>query len=127
MHMAGFSEPPETPRDGAGRALPGSTMARTGSLGRYALDLNGYGCTSDRLRQLLRQLQDRLAGIESSMKPFTAAVAQIDGWWIGWIEQVPGVNCQERTKDELLRSLRVTLREALEDLSQDDLADLGIG
>ena len=61
------------------------------------------------------------------MKPFTAAVAQIDGWWIGWIEQVPGVNCQERTKDELLRSLRVTLREALEALSQDDLADLGIG
>lgn len=61
------------------------------------------------------------------MKQFTAAVAQIDGWWIGWIEQVPGVNCQERTKDELLRSLKVTLREALEDPSQDDLADLGIG
>ena len=35
-------------------------------------------------------------------------------WWIGWIEEVPGVNCQERTREELLESLRVTLGEALE-------------
>lgn len=61
------------------------------------------------------------------MKQFTAAVTQVDGWWIGWIEQVPGVNCQERTKDELLRSLKVTLQEALEDLSPDGLASVGIG
>ena len=61
------------------------------------------------------------------MKQFTAAVTQVDGWWIGWIEQVPGVNCQERTKDELLSSLKVTLQEALEDLSTDDLANVGIG
>ena len=61
------------------------------------------------------------------MKQFTAAVTQVDGWWIGWIEQVPGVNCQERTKDELLGSLKVTLQEALEDLTPDDLANVGIG
>ena len=61
------------------------------------------------------------------MKQFTAAVTQVDGWWIGWIEQVPGVNCQERTKDELLRSLKVTLQEALDDLSPDGLANVGIG
>ena len=36
------------------------------------------------------------------------------GWWIGWIEEVPGVNCQERTREELLASLRTTLAEALE-------------
>jgi predicted RNase H-like HicB family nuclease len=43
------------------------------------------------------------------------AIAKRDGdWWIGWIEEVPGVNCQERTRQELLESLRVTLREALE-------------
>ena len=35
-------------------------------------------------------------------------------WWIGWIAEVPGVNCQERTKDALLETLTVTLREALE-------------
>ena len=35
-------------------------------------------------------------------------------WWIGWIEEVPGVNCQERSRDKLLDSLKVALREALE-------------
>ena len=45
---------------------------------------------------------------------FTAVVKQSGLWWIGWIEEIPGVNCQERTRDELLETLRVTLREALE-------------
>ena len=45
---------------------------------------------------------------------YTAVVKQDGDWWIGWIEEVPGVNCQESTRDELLESLRVTLREALE-------------
>lgn len=44
---------------------------------------------------------------------YTAVVKQDSNWWIGWIEEIPGVNCQERTRDELLESLRVTLREAL--------------
>ena len=33
---------------------------------------------------------------------------------IGWIGEVPDVNCQERTRDELLESLKITLKEALE-------------
>lgn len=45
---------------------------------------------------------------------YTAVIKQEDDWWIGWIEEVPGVNCQERTKDELLESLREALAEALE-------------
>lgn len=45
---------------------------------------------------------------------YTAVVKQDDGWWIGWIEEVPGVNCQEASRDELLASLRVTLAEAIE-------------
>jgi predicted RNase H-like HicB family nuclease len=45
---------------------------------------------------------------------YTAVVKRDGQWWIGWIEEVPGVNCQERTRDELLESLRVTLAEALE-------------
>lgn len=49
------------------------------------------------------------------MNPTYTAVVKQDGqWWIGWIEEVPGVNCQERTRDELLESLRNTLGEALE-------------
>jgi hypothetical protein len=44
---------------------------------------------------------------------FRAVVKQDGEWWIGWIEEVPGVNCQERTREELLESLRGTLSEAL--------------
>lgn len=45
---------------------------------------------------------------------YTAVVKQDGDWWIGWIEEVPGVNAQERTKAELLESLRAVLSEALE-------------
>ena len=45
---------------------------------------------------------------------FTAVVKQDGDWWVGWIEEVPGVNCQERTKEELLESLRIALAEAIE-------------
>ncbi len=50
---------------------------------------------------------------------YTAVVKQEDDWWLGWIEEVPGVNCQEKTHEELLGSLRVTLKEALE-FNRDD-------
>jgi predicted RNase H-like HicB family nuclease len=56
---------------------------------------------------------------------FTAVVKQDDGWWIGWIEEVPGVNCQEATRDELIDSLTVTLREALALNREDALAAAG--
>jgi predicted RNase H-like HicB family nuclease len=45
---------------------------------------------------------------------FTAIVKQRGEWWIGWIEEVPGVNAQERTKEALLASLREVLKEAIE-------------
>lgn len=45
---------------------------------------------------------------------YTAIVKQEADWWIGWIEEIPGVNCQEATKAELLAALRETLAEALE-------------
>lgn len=50
---------------------------------------------------------------------YTAVVKHEGDWWVGWIEEVPGVNCQESTKEALMESLRVTLREALE-LNRDD-------
>ncbi len=50
---------------------------------------------------------------------YTAVTKQDGGWWIGWIEEVSGVNCQERTKSELVASLRATLAEALELNRQD--------
>ncbi|MGA7296863.1 MAG: type II toxin-antitoxin system HicB family antitoxin [Rhodanobacteraceae bacterium] len=45
---------------------------------------------------------------------YTAVIKQDEGVWIGWIEEVPGVNCQEATRDALLDSLRITLGEAIE-------------
>ena len=45
---------------------------------------------------------------------FTAITKQDGDWWIGWIEEVPGVNAQEKTKDELMFSLKEILSEALE-------------
>ena len=45
---------------------------------------------------------------------YTAITKQDGNWWIGWVEELPGINCQERTREELLESLRVTLKEALE-------------
>jgi predicted RNase H-like HicB family nuclease len=45
---------------------------------------------------------------------YTAVFKQAGTSWIGWIEEVPGVNCQERTREELLETLKITLEEALE-------------
>ena len=45
---------------------------------------------------------------------FTAVMKRSGSWWIGWVAEVPGVNCQERTKEALLETIEVTLREALE-------------
>lgn len=43
---------------------------------------------------------------------YTAVIKHEGDWWLGWIEEVPGVNCQERTREELIETLEVTLREA---------------
>ena len=48
------------------------------------------------------------------MSTYTAVVKQDGDWWIGWVEEVPGVNAQEASRDELLASLKVVLQEALE-------------
>jgi predicted RNase H-like HicB family nuclease len=58
---------------------------------------------------------------------YTAVVKQEGDWWIGWIEEVPGGNCQERTREELIQSLRETLKEALQFNRQDALTAAGTG
>lgn len=45
---------------------------------------------------------------------YTAILKDEGDWWIGWIEEIPGVNAQEKTKSELLGSLKIILHEALE-------------
>ena len=58
---------------------------------------------------------------------YTAVVKKSGTWWIGWIEEVPGVNCQEASKEQLLQSLQVTLREALELNRRDAIEAAGEG
>lgn len=58
---------------------------------------------------------------------YTAVINQDADWWIGWIEEVPGVNCQESTREKLLTSLRETLAEAIEFNRADALAAVGYG
>ncbi|RKU28000.1 hypothetical protein C6499_10705 [Candidatus Poribacteria bacterium] len=51
---------------------------------------------------------------EEATQTYTALIRQSEGWWIGWILEIRGVTCQERTRSELLDTLQITLREALE-------------
>ena len=45
---------------------------------------------------------------------YTAAIRRDGRWWIGWVEELPGVNSQGRTRTELLENLRSALSEMLE-------------
>ena len=44
---------------------------------------------------------------------YRAIVKESDSWWIGWLLDLPGVNAQERTKEELLESLRIGAEDML--------------
>jgi len=54
-------------------------------------------------------------------RQFTAVIKQDCGWWIGWVEEVPGVNSQGKTRAELLENLRSALEETLEFNREDAL------
>ena len=45
---------------------------------------------------------------------YTPVIQQSEGWWIGWVQEIRGINCQERTKVELLDSLRSAIEDMLE-------------
>ena len=45
---------------------------------------------------------------------YRAVVMKDGGWWIGWLVDLPGVNAQERTRKELLESLRIGAEDLLE-------------
>ncbi|HCC54570.1 MAG TPA: HicB family protein [Desulfobulbaceae bacterium] len=45
---------------------------------------------------------------------YRAIIKQADGWWIGWLVDLPGVNGQEKTQQRLLESLRIGAAEMLE-------------
>jgi hypothetical protein len=59
--------------------------------------------------EAVAERSDLLMGI-----PFTAVIKRDGAWWIGWVEEIPGVNSQGATREELLENLRSALVEALE-------------
>jgi predicted RNase H-like HicB family nuclease len=50
---------------------------------------------------------------------YTAIIKRDGEWWIGWIEEIPGVNSQGATREELVENLASALREMLE-LNRED-------
>ena len=45
---------------------------------------------------------------------YRAVIKRSGEWWIGWLIDLPGVNAQEKTKAELIESLRVGAEDMLD-------------
>ncbi len=45
---------------------------------------------------------------------YRAVMKKVDNWWIGWLVDLPGVNAQEKTKAELIESLKIGAQEMLD-------------
>ena len=45
---------------------------------------------------------------------FTAIIKKDGDWWLGWVEEIPGANAQEKTKEELIQSLKEATNDILE-------------
>ena len=45
---------------------------------------------------------------------YTIHAEQNGDGWIGWIQELPEVNCEIKTKEELLKLLKIKLHERLE-------------
>ena len=57
---------------------------------------------------------------------YTALIQKDGEWWIGWVKEIRGVNAQERTREELLVSLRYALEDILE-MNKADALEAAIG
>ena len=56
---------------------------------------------------------------------FTAVFEQADGWWIGYVEELPGANAQGRTLEETRENLKEAVQliiEANRELAQREIA-----
>lgn len=47
------------------------------------------------------------------MLKYRAVIKKTGEWWIGWLVDLPGVNAQERTREELMESLRIGAEDML--------------
>ena len=44
---------------------------------------------------------------------YRAIIKKSEDWWIGWLVDLPGVNAQEKTRKEVLESLRIGAEDML--------------
>ena len=44
---------------------------------------------------------------------YKAVIKNEGNWWIGWLVDLPGVNAQERTYEELIESLKIGAEDML--------------
>ena len=56
-------------------------------------------------------------GRRCTMK-FKAVIKKSGDWWIGWLVDLPGVNAQEKTREELIESLKLGAEDMLKVLSE---------
>lgn len=57
---------------------------------------------------------------------FTAIFEKVEGWYIGYIEELPGVNTQGKTLKEVRENLReavLLILESNRELAERDIAD----
>jgi transcriptional regulator with XRE-family HTH domain len=81
-----------------------STLTRlAGALGVKPGELTGFVST---VHQPIRAGQND--------GPFTAVYQEDEGWWVGYVEELPGANAQERTLGECRESLKEAVSDVLE-------------
>ncbi len=61
-----------------------------------------------------------------NLQTYTAVIRKDESWWIGWVEETPGVNTQGKTRAELLKNLRSALREAIALNRDEALSEAGL-
>ena len=55
----------------------------------------------------------------------TAVFYETEGWWVGYVEEIPGVNTQGRTLEEAKENIREALDLVLETRRDLGLPELG--
>jgi len=44
---------------------------------------------------------------------YRTVIKKSGNWWIGWLIDLPGVNAQEKTREEVLKSLAIGAQDML--------------
>ncbi len=91
---------------GSRRARPGTVEKLAGAIGADPGDLVGPERVSPAKRP---EPLEAVAG-----GPFTAVYQRDGEWWLGYVEELPGANAQERTLEEARDSLREAVSDVLE-------------